>query len=243
MTGGPPAHLGPRLPRAAGPGQRVLAGPLGQPDDHVDVGGEHLAVDLRRRPEQPPLQPRREPAERAQDPVLDRRAGRRGGRPRRRQATRSGAISHALAGRPVYGPGRGATLAEPQRHSRSGHRLTPAVRGLPPAPRMGRALQTAIWSRRAQWMLEQCRARLRADVHAQHRLRGHLGDRHRPRATSSRSSPATPRSSTPARATRSCGRCSATTRSSSSTRSPTSASASCCCRPSTASACRATARR
>ena len=24
---------------------------------------------------------------------------------------------------------------------------------------MGRALQTAIWSRRAQWMLEQCRAR------------------------------------------------------------------------------------
>jgi cytochrome P450 family 135 len=35
----------------------------------------------------------------------------------------------------------------------------PAVRGLPPGPRMGRALQTAIWSRRAQWMLEQCRAR------------------------------------------------------------------------------------
>ena len=31
--------------------------------------------------------------------------------------------------------------------------------GLPPGPRMGRALQTAIWSRRAQWMLEQCRAR------------------------------------------------------------------------------------
>ena len=33
------------------------------------------------------------------------------------------------------------------------------VPGLPPGPRMGRALQTAIWSRRAQWMLEQSRAR------------------------------------------------------------------------------------
>jgi cytochrome P450 len=33
------------------------------------------------------------------------------------------------------------------------------VRGLPPGPRMTRALQTAIWSRRAQWMLEQSRAR------------------------------------------------------------------------------------
>jgi cytochrome P450 len=31
--------------------------------------------------------------------------------------------------------------------------------GLPPRPRMHRALQTAIWSRQAQWMLEQCRAR------------------------------------------------------------------------------------
>jgi cytochrome P450 len=35
----------------------------------------------------------------------------------------------------------------------------PAVRGLPPGPRMPRALQTAIWSRQAQWMLEQSRAR------------------------------------------------------------------------------------
>jgi cytochrome P450 len=35
-----------------------------------------------------------------------------------------------------------------------------AIQGLPPAPRMGRPLQTLIWSRRAQWMLEQCRARL-----------------------------------------------------------------------------------
>jgi cytochrome P450 len=35
-----------------------------------------------------------------------------------------------------------------------------AVDGLPPGPRMGRVLQTAIWSRKAQWMLEQCRARL-----------------------------------------------------------------------------------
>ncbi|HEU4393092.1 MAG TPA: cytochrome P450 [Solirubrobacterales bacterium] len=34
-----------------------------------------------------------------------------------------------------------------------------AVRGLPPGPRMPRALQTAIWSRQAQWMLGQCRAR------------------------------------------------------------------------------------
>jgi cytochrome P450 family 135 len=35
----------------------------------------------------------------------------------------------------------------------------PAIPGLPPGPRMGRALQTLIWSRRAQWMLEQGRAR------------------------------------------------------------------------------------
>ena len=34
-----------------------------------------------------------------------------------------------------------------------------AVKGLPPGPRMSRALQTAIWSRQAQWMLEQSRAR------------------------------------------------------------------------------------
>ena len=34
-----------------------------------------------------------------------------------------------------------------------------AVRGLPPGPRMPRALQTAIWSRQAQWMLAQCRSR------------------------------------------------------------------------------------
>jgi cytochrome P450 family 135 len=34
-----------------------------------------------------------------------------------------------------------------------------AIRGLPPGPRMPRALQTAIWSRQAQWMLEQSRAR------------------------------------------------------------------------------------
>jgi cytochrome P450 len=33
------------------------------------------------------------------------------------------------------------------------------VRGLPPGPRMPRAMQTAIWSRRAQWLLEQSRAR------------------------------------------------------------------------------------
>jgi cytochrome P450 family 135 len=34
-----------------------------------------------------------------------------------------------------------------------------AVKGLPPGPRMSRALQTAIWSRQAQWMLGQCRSR------------------------------------------------------------------------------------
>jgi cytochrome P450 len=33
------------------------------------------------------------------------------------------------------------------------------VKGLPPGPRMPRALQTAIWSRQAQWFLEQGRAR------------------------------------------------------------------------------------
>src|ERR1700749_3374315 len=32
--------------------------------------------------------------------------------------------------------------------------------GLPPAPRMPRPIQTAIWSRQAQWMLTQCRSRL-----------------------------------------------------------------------------------
>jgi cytochrome P450 len=33
------------------------------------------------------------------------------------------------------------------------------VRGLPPGPRMGRAAQTAIWARQAQWLLDQSRAR------------------------------------------------------------------------------------
>jgi len=33
------------------------------------------------------------------------------------------------------------------------------VKGLPPGPRMPRALQTAIWSRKAQWLLDQGRAR------------------------------------------------------------------------------------
>ncbi len=45
------------------------------------------------------------------------------------------------AGAPIEGPG--AKL----------------VRGLPPGPRMPRAVQTAIWSRQAQWMLAQSRAR------------------------------------------------------------------------------------
>ncbi|HWN73372.1 MAG TPA: cytochrome P450, partial [Solirubrobacterales bacterium] len=33
------------------------------------------------------------------------------------------------------------------------------IQGLPPGPRMPRGLQTAIWSRKAQWFLEQSRAR------------------------------------------------------------------------------------
>ena len=39
-----------------------------------------------------------------------------------------------------------------------GHGAAP-IAGLPPGPRMPRALQTAIWSRQAQWFLEQSRAR------------------------------------------------------------------------------------
>ncbi len=46
----------------------------------------------------------------------------------------------------------------PAAASINGHGPGP-VRGLPPGPRMGRPLQTAIWSRRAQWLLEQSRAR------------------------------------------------------------------------------------
>lgn len=33
------------------------------------------------------------------------------------------------------------------------------IKGVPPGPRIGRMLQTAIWSRKAQWLLEQSRAR------------------------------------------------------------------------------------
>ncbi|HXR61560.1 MAG TPA: cytochrome P450, partial [Solirubrobacterales bacterium] len=40
----------------------------------------------------------------------------------------------------------------------NGHGPSP-IRGLPPGPRMPRALQTAIWSRQAQWFLSQSRAR------------------------------------------------------------------------------------
>src|SRR5215218_2318501 len=47
-----------------------------------------------------------------------------------------------------------ATAAE----SVNGHGPTP-IEGLPPGPRMGRVPQTAIWSRKAQWLLEQSRAR------------------------------------------------------------------------------------
>jgi cytochrome P450 len=40
----------------------------------------------------------------------------------------------------------------------NGHGPRP-IQGLPPGPRMPRALQTAIWSRQAQWFLQQSRAR------------------------------------------------------------------------------------
>jgi cytochrome P450 len=42
--------------------------------------------------------------------------------------------------------------------STNGHGPAP-IKGLPPGPRMPSALQTAIWSRKAQWFLEQSRAR------------------------------------------------------------------------------------
>jgi cytochrome P450 len=42
--------------------------------------------------------------------------------------------------------------------SLNGHSPAP-IKGLPPGPRMHRVLQTAIWSRQAQWFLEQGRAR------------------------------------------------------------------------------------
>jgi cytochrome P450 family 135 len=40
----------------------------------------------------------------------------------------------------------------------NGHGPAP-IRGLPPGPRMNRVMQTAIWSRQAQWLLDQGRAR------------------------------------------------------------------------------------
>ena len=44
------------------------------------------------------------------------------------------------------------------RTSVNGHGPAP-IRGLPPGPRMNRVMQTAIWSRQAQWLLDQGRAR------------------------------------------------------------------------------------
>jgi cytochrome P450 family 135 len=44
------------------------------------------------------------------------------------------------------------------RTSVNGHGPAP-IRGLPPGPRMNRVMQTAIWSRQAQWLLDQSRAR------------------------------------------------------------------------------------
>jgi cytochrome P450 len=46
----------------------------------------------------------------------------------------------------------------PAAASANGHGPRP-VKGLPPGPAMPRALQTAIWSRQAKWLLEQSRAR------------------------------------------------------------------------------------
>jgi cytochrome P450 family 135 len=48
--------------------------------------------------------------------------------------------------------------AAPAAAAIDGHGPSP-VPGLPPGPRMPRALQTAIWSRQAQWFLRQSRAR------------------------------------------------------------------------------------
>ena len=108
---------------------------------------------------------------------------------------------------------------------------------------MPRALQTAIWSRQAQWMLEQSRARFGDMFTIKIAHEGTwvmLADPELVKQVFTGDPQGLPRRrGQPDPAARS----SATTRSSSSTRSRTSASAGCCCRPSTASACRATARR
>ena len=108
---------------------------------------------------------------------------------------------------------------------------------------MPRALQTAIWSRQAQWMLEQSRARFGDMFTLKIAYEGDLGDGLRPGAGQAglhrRPEGLPRRRGQPDPAPdprRQLGPAS-------STRSRTSASASCCCRPSTASACRATARR
>ena len=167
--------------------------------------------------------------------------------PRRRQATRSGLDPRrtdvTLAARPgaVRSPGRGDG-GRSRQSTEHPARPTRRCSGLPPGPRMARALQTAIWSRRAQWMLEQCRARFGSMFtlniayegtwvmvsDPEHVKQVFTGD---PRVFHAGEGNQILRPS------------SARTRSWSSTRSRTSASASCCCRPSTASACRATARR
>ena len=115
--------------------------------------------------------------------------------------------------------------------------------GLPPGPRMPRALQTAIWSRQAQWMLEQCRARF-GDMFTLQiayegtwvmRLRpggGQAGLHRRPEGLPRRRGQPDP-APDPRRQLAPGPRREAAHR----------ASASCCCRPSTASGCRATARR
>ena len=58
-----------------------------------------------------------------------------------------------------------ATASEGAAATTEAGRSRPAVQSLPPGPRMSRALQTLIWSRRAQWMLEQCRSRFGPTFH------------------------------------------------------------------------------
>ncbi len=106
--------------------------------------------------EQQPLGARRQVAGELQDPVLDGGRKSEAGWPRRpgyvdtwidvtHWARRHGDSVQVDCG------GGGESSGVDQR-ARSGE-------GLPPGPRMPRALQTAIWSRQAQWLLEQGRAR------------------------------------------------------------------------------------
>ena len=148
--------------------------------------------------------------------------GRRGRRPRRRQATRSRDEAHT-------------TWSSGRCTARRRGAMEAATTSAPTAGRPGRPSEGC---RRARGCRGRCRRRSgrarRSGCSSsagpasatmftlQHRLRGHLGDARRPGARQAGLHRRPARSSTPARATRSCARCSARTRSSSSTRSRTS---------------------